>query len=690
MKIYRWIYIVYALVLLFGISCKKEIAKKPGVYYVSIYGNDNWSGMISRENWQQTDGPFASLEKARKTIRELKRTGKMPEGGVTINIRGGVYAILETFKLNIQDSGREDSPVTYRAYEDEKVIIIGGKVVADFKKLDDSDMLKRIPLEFHDKIYQIDLKQQGVENFGELKNKGFARPIEPAPLELFFMDKPMPIARWPNQGWTEIASVPEQDGMFKYKGNRPERWAKTDNIWLHGYWTHDWADSYEKVKAIDKDKKIIKTYQPHGVYGYSKGARYYVLNVPEELDQPGEWYLDREKGKIYFWPPAPLNEYNMFVSVLEKPFISLENTTDINIEGIQFKYSRGAGIVIIGGMRNRIAGCTFENLGTFAVSIEGGIKNGVNSCDISETGEGGIILKGGDRKNLTPAGNFAINNHIQKYNRWVRTYRPAIHIYGVKNIVSNNLIHNAPHNAILLHGNEHIIQYNEIHNVCNETSDAGAFYMGRDWTERGNKIRYNYFHDISGTAKGIGTVAIYLDDWASGTTVYGNICYKTDFGVLIGGGRDNIIKNNIFLFCKPAVHIDSRGKGWASKYFDGTNTTLKDRMNAVNFDQPPYSEKYPELLTLYDDEPDVAKGNLVTLNISYGGRWLDLKNGLTAEIVKIKNNLVNINPRFKNLKNRDFRLDDNSPALKMGFEPIPVNQIGLYKDKFRKDLPNTK
>ena len=165
--------------------------------------------------------------------------------------------------------------------------------------------------------------------------------------------------------------------------------------------------------------------------------------------------------------------------------------------------------------------------------ITGGQDHGIQDCEIAYTGGGGLVLNGGDRLTLTPGNHFADNNRIHHFGRWIHTYRPAIQLEGVSNRVSHNLIHDAPHTALAVAGNEHIIEYNEIHRVCLETSDAGALYMGRDWTQRGTVIRYNYFHDLGG-----GDInAVYLNDWTSATTVFGNLFYKAKRGVLIGGGE---------------------------------------------------------------------------------------------------------------------------------------------------------
>jgi len=180
---------------------------------------------------------------------------------------------------------------------------------------------------------------------------------------------------------------------------------------------------------------------------------------------------------------------------------------------------------------------------------------------------------------------------------------------------------------------------------------------------------------------------VYLDDCASGTMVVGNVCYRAGRGVLLGGGRDNTIENNIFVDCRPAVHVDGRGLGWAKFWFDGRDSTLMDRLRAVNHSQPPYSVRYPELVTLLDDEPAVPKGNKIVRNIYFGGRWLDLLDGLDDKIVEFRENFTRGDPGFVAREKLNFQLRDDSPVYKLGFKRIPMEKMGLYRDTFRTSLP---
>ncbi|MBN1292958.1 MAG: right-handed parallel beta-helix repeat-containing protein [Candidatus Latescibacteria bacterium] len=736
--------LVFGICLLCGVvaGCgnKQESELK---LYVSLSGDDSWSGKLQQSNSDKTDGPFKSLARARDAVRELKTSGSQPDSGITIFICEGIYPITETFTLSGQDSGTEKIPVTWRNYPYEKVHFSGGKTITSFEPVSDPAVLKKIDNKYRQNILQTDLKAQGINNFGDLNPSGGKR------IELFFDGKFMTVARYPNEGWITIVDVPQTGdkminkgldrdtspvprgrhyGRFTYSGDRPEKWANFDNIWIHGYWTWDWSDQYLKVAKIDTTLREIYPAEPHHNYGYTKGQRYYFLNILEELDSPGEWYLDNSTGMLYFWPPSPVEGNDMVVSQMEDVMISLENTSFVTVQGIIFESSRGGAVQIEGGSHNKIAGCTFRNLGQTVVTINGGSKNGIQSCDINEVASGGVDLHGGDRKTLTPAGNYAVNNHIHDFGVRLKTYRPAIQTTGVGNHIAHNLIHDAPHCGIFLMtsqlGNDHIIEYNELHSIAKETGDVGAIYLcARDFTMRGNIVRYNYIHHIHGPGQH-GVMAIYLDDFTSGTQVYGNICNDASRAILIGGGRDNTIENNVFIKCDPSIHVDARGLGWAKNYFENNNRFL-DLMEAVNYNEPPYSERYPELLTLQDDDPAVPKYNKIIHNISTGGRWLDFLDNLDFSVVIVENNYItdpdvckwrkkpdgeykvygqddtetiktltdngnNVTgrePGFINAKENNFRLKKSSPVFKLGFEEIPVDKIGLYIDEYRTSLP---
>ncbi|HPO13792.1 MAG TPA: right-handed parallel beta-helix repeat-containing protein [Candidatus Hydrogenedentes bacterium] len=663
-------------------------AQTPVTFYVALNGNDAWSGKLSDPNAEKNDGPFATLERAREAVRMVKQAG-LPVGGVQVLMRGGLYALDKPFELGAEDSGTQEAPIVYGAAPDEEVRLVGGKAVNAFQLVTDPDTLNRLDESARGKVVQADLKALGITEFGSPEGGG---------LEVFFKNQPMTVSRWPNEGFVKIVDLVEKDGhkihgipgskvgKFKYEGDRPKRWKNEKEGWLHGYWFWDWSDQRQRIESIDTENSILSVVPPYHGYGYRKGQWYYAFNLLCELDAPGEWHLDRETGVLYFWPPSPIENGDVVVSVLPS-LLNMKDASHLTIQGLTLEAARGTAVSISGGTQVCMGGCIFRNMGGSAVGVSGGTRNRVAGCDIYNMGGGGISLSGGDLASLTPAELVAENNHIHHYGRWYRMYQSAIALNGVGNRVANNLIHDAPHIAIVFGGNDHIIEFNEIHHVCQESNDAGAIYAGRNWTTRGTIIRHNYLHEITGF-EGRGCVGVYLDDMYCGTSVFGNVFYKVTNAAFIGGGRDNSVENNIFVECSPALHVDARALGWAGYHADEWIKEAQEKGThlGIAFTKPPYSERYPKLLQLMEDEPKAPKGNVIARNIFMGGKWDDIEDK-ARPLLTLQDNMINEDPHFVDTAKQDFRLKDDSPAFTVGFRSIPIEEIGLAKDRFRNVLP---
>jgi hypothetical protein len=669
--------------LLSALAC--PVARGQGLtIYVARNGNDAWSGKLAEP--KGGDGPLATLSRARDKIRSLKSKGGLPAGGVVVEVRGGVYQFAAPLALSAEDSGACGSPIVYRARAGEEVRLVGGVEIPNFKSVVDPAVLKRLDASARGKVVQADVRALGIKDLGEVAgNNRF---------ELFYQDKPMTLARWPNDRFVHIVDVVggkrvdvrgtigDAIGRFTYDGSRPTRWAAEKDIWLHGYWFWDWADQYHKVQSIDLKKHVISLFPPYHNYGYRKGQWYYALNLLCELDMPGEWYLDRTSGILYFWPPAKEQSSGQAKAVASviPTLVSMNKTSHVALRGMIFEACRGTAIAADDADDVQIIGCTIRNTGSWAVSLSG--KNsGVVGCDIYETSAGGIRLSGGDRQTLAPARLVADNNHIHHYSRWYRIGQPGVAVAGVGNRVTHNLIDNAPHQAMTFSGNDHLIEMNEIHSVCFETNDAGAIYAGRNWTVRGTVIRYNYFHDISGF-QNRGCMGVYFDDQLSGNEIFGNLFYNVTRAALIGGGRDCIIANNIFVDCAPALHVDARGLGWAASGFAG----LKHGLTEVPYKGAIWASRYPKLPPILDEDPMAPKGNVVARNICVGGRWGDFE-AKAKPMVAFKHNLVDVDPGFEDREHKNFQLKEDSPAYKQGFQRIPLEKIGLYQSSQRCSWP---
>jgi len=651
-------------------------------FYLAPNGNDAWSGKLISPNKAGTDGPFATLPHAIEAARKVNRNVQN-FAGINLTLRGGTYSLSETVILT-----EKDAFVNLRSYPNETARLTGGKEITGWKPVTDKAVLSRMDATCRGKVFSADLKANGITETGAIVANGWNKSNIAGPSELVFGDKPMTIARWPNTGYAQIADVPKEGGNlhFQYEGERPSRWKNAEDAWVFGYWQFDWADSYVKLKSVDSAKHTLETSGIEDEFGSKKGQRWFALNLLEELDAPGEYFIDRKANVIYFWPPSPLENSKTSLSLLDKPLISLNHTTAVSVQGLTLEGTRGEGIHIEGGAHNLIAGCTFRNMGLMGVRIAGGKENRVQSCDLYDMGQGGITLDGGDRITLEEGGSVAENNLIHDYSKWVRCYRPAIGVNGVGQKVLNNLIYDGPHTAILLSGNGHSVLRNEVHHVCKDTGDVGAFYMGRDWTMRGNKISGNYFHHLGGF-KGEGftdAMGVYLDDAASGSTVLQNVFYKAGRAVMIGGGRDNSVLNNCFIECSPSVHVDARGIGWAKDHIKrGGDWQMYEKLAAVNFDKPPYSVRYPELVTTPTNEPALPKGTVIKGNIALGGVWSELQDGLAETTAGFAQNKIESKSPYVGLGDRQVLERVIKDYSMLGLKDAV---IGLKKDTYRRNL----
>jgi hypothetical protein len=173
-------------------------------------------------------------------------------------------------------------------------------------------------------------------------------------------------------------------------------------------------------------------------------------------------------------------------------------------------------------------------------------------------------------------------------------------------------------------------------------------------------------------------MAVYLDDCFCGVTIVGNVFYEASRAAFIGGGRDNVVENNIFVDCQPAVHVDARGLGWAKEHIaPGGAWHMRENLKQVPYDRPPYSDRYPHLAGILDDDPHAPKYNLVTRNVCVGGKWLDVE-AAAEPGTTIRDNFTEGDPGFVDAAKMNFQLEDDSPVYRQlsGFRRIPFKEIG--------------
>ena len=690
-------------------------------FYVSPNGSDNNIGSI--------DLPFVSIDKAIDAIRAERI--KAPKASYTVFLRKGIYHISKTIEFDDRDVFGDEAPLNIRPYEDESVRISGGiKIPQDIIGfVTDTTISNRFITRVKDNILQIDYSGLNIDE-GKIQPHGFGRPYTNTQMELFGRERAYFLARWPNSGFISYNRVIEKgstpsEGDFSNKGavieytaNRISRWQSSEEPWIAGFFHYGFADDALPIKNIDIEKKQITTGLPT-FYGFSSGESFnsfYGFNIKEDIDIPGEYFVDKKNKKIFFYPYDNEDLSDLSLSLLEKPLITFENSANICFENIIIECTRGMGIYIEGGNNIRFNSCTIRNIGTVAICLGKGVdENGIpaskllgnfkeylysnqtwdrncgsdhliENCEIFNTGAGGILLGGGNRLTLERGNNRVSNCSIHDFNRYEKTYRGAINIDGVGNVIDHNEIYNCPAVAIHLNGNDHLIEYNIIHDAVTDGHDMGAIYYGRNPSERGNIVRYNYFHH-NGNKEGT-IMSVYHDDGACGMEVYGNVFYKPgNIAVMIGGGNDIVYRNNIFVDVPIAFHVDNRMQNWGKEQFLDNNGIFHKRLNEVGIDKLPYSDAYPNLSDYWTNNLGLPKRNIIKNNLFVGVG--QIHNG-SSEWVNLGENItVFTDPGFESYSKMNFKLRNDSKVFTIlpDFENIPFDKIGRKKRIFVDNLP---
>ena len=679
------------------------------IYYVGTDGNDLGAG--SRE------APFASVARARDAVRERIRSGLTEP--VTVKILAGVY-MTGNILFDERDSGTSDFPVTYEA-EGEVVLNGGTRLFADmFEPLTEEER-SRLSKDAAAHVKRVNLRRMGLSraDWGEMCVTGSHHTgdqydgavMSPIACELFVNGIRQTVARYPNEGFLfTTKAIREGNGLeskltgkviyrytteewehvrnplsdiFEIDGETAERaskWKTLNDVWMFGYPAWNWASTSSPIVRMDaKDRSM----EPMMVsrYGIKNEAPYYLYNIFEELDTPGEWYLDRESGWLYLYPQCPLSEAEIDFSILTESIVTVKNASHIHFRGLTFTATRGDGLTLSGDHLT-LENCTVKNVAGYAAVITGHHIR-VSGCEMYHLGRGGVQIAGGDRGTLTPSYNVLENNHIHHFSEIFTTYQPGFSLCGVGNLCRRNCIHDSTHMAIYFEGNDHIIEYNEIYDVCKTADDSSAVYAGRDYTVQGTVIRYNYFHDIKSEAKNdVGIFAVYCDDNLGKCTVIHNVFERCQSALLLHGGHEMTFCGNVILDACPK----SKNSLNFSKYYYGDDLTGDGlhvrRLAAVPWKSEVWRTAYPGIEKYLSWDP---------MTEQIYPHFCDISGNVVIGHCPFEINFPWYLDRFCNKVARNTFLQERPsvttaylcaellPKTVVGFAPIDMDSIGMIK-----------
>lgn len=657
-------------------------------FFVSPQGNDGWSGLLAEPKADGSDGPFATIMRARDAVRGVDKAGP-----VAVTVRGGTYYVTEPIRFAPEDSGRDGAPVVYRAYAGETPVIHGGRAVQGWKQ-EGNLWVADVP-EVRDGAWNFSAFFVNGDRRQPARTPNAANPWGDYPPDSDFLYMDGPVVEKDASG-NEVKSATK----FRFREGDVQDWASLKDAEFVIF--HSWATSRLRVKNIDIANRIIEFTGPaRWPFAYWRGDQWYFIeHLREALDVPGEWFLDRKAGKI-FYMPMPGEDMNTAEAVapVASQLLLLEGepaagrfVEHVRFEGLRFYYgdytvgpeglsdSQAAvtvpGAVEAAGARDcGFDRCEIAHVGTYALWFRSGCKScWMRQCEAFDLGAGGVRIGEGASPatpNEAAEWNVADNCFLHEGGR---IFREAVGVWigrSSYNTVSHNEVCDFRYSGMSVgwswgydpsSAHDNIIEYNHIHHVGKgQLSDMGGIYtLG---VSPGTVLRGNYIHHILSNGKISGGWGLYTDEGSSYIHLEDNVILHTRTGSFHQHyGRENTVRNNIFAFSEREQLIRSRQEEHLSFYFV-SNIVLYNNGSLLgsNWGNGNYRMDH----NVYWDLSGAV--------VDFAGQNLDEWRATGQDV-----NSVIADPLIKDVTAGDFRLAPDSPAVKMGFRPIDVSKAGLY------------
>ena len=705
--------------------------------FVSTVGDDSGDG--------SEEEPLRTLEKAIDVANEMREDS---DKLIEILLREGTYSVTNTIK--IINSQKDDSLLKISAYQGEKVTINAGvDIPLSAMNIADSNFTNAII----DKpnagsVLQYNLKDAQIEDLGEISLRGHLISDEKeAQAELSLNGEVQKLAGWPNGEYTGLIKPTDSNEYgkrtksgiangcsFQVNYDRPSQWSKPEQAWLSGTIGPNYEFDYYPVSRFDSEEKRV--YLSRGALEKYYTEPYYRFeNVPEELDEPGEYYIDRQSGMLYFYPPEDAPKDSVLTITMSTPTLDvsgkapnsmfrIENSKNIVFENLIFKGGRGSAITGKNNSNIKFINCEINSFGENGIRFDASTDITISDCKIHDVGQDGILFVScGNYKTLSPSNIVVSNNDIYNFARLERSYKTGID-FGYRCVgatAANNHIHNGPHAGMIFYGVNNDIYGNEFDNLVTEFSDMDALYCNNSnypW-ERGNKIHNNYFHDIGKSSMNgrhqINVRAIRTDNRGCGLNIYENLFYNigdggngngnNGIGAITAEGTRNRIFNNLFVDCNeayfntlqykeienaddgtlyPDTVINSSGVEVANTINGAKVADLKKQME--NY-LPVYGKQFPELYKYFYEHPNMSKTNefknnmiiniVIPLSNINGTQNEEGFRGSQMLTAASGNYVSTSDPGFVSYDNGNLELSSSATLLVEGLPKFEMSSFGI-------------
>jgi hypothetical protein len=677
--------ILHAAPVGFPTIAASRVAPNPDsiMLYVSPDGNDGWSGSLPKPNADKTDGPFATIKKARDRIIQLKALGGLRQP-ITVLLRGGVYEQRQTMVFTPDDSGTKACPITFQAYPGEVPVISGGRAIGGWQS-DGKLWRASVPKTPDGTVWR----------FNQLVVDGQRRTRARIPNRGSFLRTDGPISKDNKRG-------------FRFQRGDLKRWKNLRDVIVVVY--HSWETSIHHIRSLDTDygEVIFREPAPWPMGRWEKRQRYYVENVFEGLDEPGEWYLDARKATLYYYPMPgeKMNEIHAVAPLVTSTLVQFKGDPAkgkfvdfLNFRGISFQHTDaelvrlrnpGQGEIYQPGLIQAVGlrGSTFESCeiahsGAHGIWLAAGsCYNRVERCHIHDLCGGGVYVGTTSVDKKAPTGHSLVDNNFIHDAGYLFHGAHGVWIgRSSYNKVTHNEISNLDYSGIscgwswgfaATTANHNNLDYNHIHHLSNGEglSDMGGIYtLG---VSPGTTERFNHIHDVHNYAYVSHGSGIYPDEGSTGIAIENNVVYwVSTCPLFMHYGKECIVRNNILAL---------GGKGELRRSREDKRCHYVAERNIV------YGDKR-ELLDGPWKNGDWKLGHNLYWSTAGEPTFAGMDFATWQKKGKDEGSIV-ADPLFVDPEHGDFSLRRGSPAIKVGFIPINLSSTGLYGDKGWTSLPS--
>ncbi len=666
--------------MIFALSaylCPVYAEEASSVIYVSPSGDDAASG--SKED------PIRTLEEAKNRVKRLEKSEDSP---VYVRFMEGTYRFSETVLFDDDDAGY----AIYEADEGAEVRFTNSVELdkSKFQDITDENILSRIHPQAEGKVKMLDLAEQGIthEQLGTVLFKSWFSALNNQFVGLYYNGKEEMISQWPNgenefSNYKRVVSYDSggKKGIIEYSEADPDRWVEAKHAYTMGYWIHSYAIDKMNIEYVDPATRTISLINMEGYgLGETSGNRWKALHLLEEIDLPGEWYIDTDNLILYWYPEEyDGGEGTLELGLYKTPIIEVStksnNTPDMHLtfRGITFTQSRVTPLVIKDVNYVTVEDCDFGYLRQFGVYV--------NQCGYIRIDgnrfyhiEGHAIREADYRYSFTgdePPIELT-NNYIYECAKGLGTMPHAICVDEQNILIGNNTMHHLNGAAVSI-GQDYAfdvnVQRNEMYNATQMRSDIGVIYAGKSRISQGHDISYNFIYDMESrdttllkekeNGRTVYVIGIYMDDTMSGAHIHHNIIANTmGSGIQIGGGQNHTIDSNIIIDCDNGAFLtDNRGETWS------TNWDSLFKSGVIKTLSKPYAAKRnPQVADSMGEDAHAPWHNAFVNNVTDKPVKI---NERVEELGVVDNNIVGLKNDFVDPEKFDYRIKDSSPLLQV-------------------------